>query len=115
MKIFDIHAHAAFGSAYDKKESIKQIGIGHSWKDFQKELDENNVVGACIISGRFETETPMEMEQLQSYAKKDRRLFPVCGINPYNITSKKFNLLKKNLLERKIFGMKIFLLCCINS
>ncbi len=108
MEIIDSHIHASFSSKFGH-DFAKSIGVDYSLKGLKKELASNNIKAALVISGVFNTETPIELDFLSDLAKKANSLFPVCAVNPNKITNSGFEKLKKAIKNKQVYGIKIFL------
>jgi len=110
MKIIDAHLHATFeGKSHELYDFIKKNKIDYTFEGFKNELSKNKVVGAITISESYESATPIEMDPLVAQAKKDKRLFPVCAVNPDKTSKLGFEKLRKALKSKQVYGIKIFL------
>ncbi len=107
MKIIDAHFHASF----DKEglDFAREHGIDYSFKGLQNEFNKNNIVGAMLLSSMHDYSTPIELDHLLNLAKKDKRLFPVPGVNPGKTTKKGFEQFRKAFQKQEVHGIKIFL------
>jgi len=107
MKIIDAHCHPLCGK--NGVEYARKYGIDATFKGCRKELDKNKISAAVSISWHFEGNTPIDYQQLMKMANADKRIFPVCAVNPTQATTAGFALLRKALQKGLVHGIKIYL------
>ena len=107
MRIIDAHIHTNF--AYESAGvHARELGVTFSWEALQKEMKENNIAGALIITTDHHAPTPAESDILIKQREKDPRLYPICSIHPDYTEKSHLTALELLLKKKAIFGIKIF-------
>lgn len=101
-KVIDAHLHINFKRPYSR-QLAKKIGLSYTPAGLLKDMKENNVARALIIS------VPGQLDDAKKFAKKYPNRFWVAGsADPKNLTDKDLATLEADMAEGEIRAIKFY-------
>jgi predicted TIM-barrel fold metal-dependent hydrolase len=101
-KVIDAHLHINFKRPYSK-QLAKKVGLRYTPAGLLKDMDDNNVVRALVMS------VPGQLEEAKKFAKRYPNRFWVAGsADPKNLTEKTLSTLEADMERGDIRAIKLY-------